>query len=772
MTEEPSHEEHEETLSLVSLSLDGKRIMLNDKPQYALSLPLDLARKKYENTFEIVYTLIFDGCNSFDVFYRSDDNLNACTKEVVNQIYERARAAKKGSGSSSSSSSGGGGNRSDSEKLPEAAIMKYTVKRKNKIVNEEEKEESTEQQEVLLSQLWETVKIGGKYCLVSYDPLSYSLRWLNEIEEADRILVPYTENATEAYEFKDPVDLEYFIQRAKKETLGSLFRKVKRCASSFYDTDEEAYTNLIAADVVFTYFQDKIGKTHYVFVHGKPGTGKGAILETFNQLAYRGVQMTNTNAANLYRLLSHIEKGQVVIIIDEANRLDEDPFLLDVLKTGYKGIAKVPRMMDSSSAANSKQFYYYTYCFKIIAAENLPRDWKAGGFKDRCLIIKTAPGNPGKDITDVVDNADDPEKAKILSELQFLRKLLFAYRLIHFSEPIPDVRIKGIIGRDNELIKPLIRLFKTHGDHSSLETIKKTLHYFVKQRNQEHTDTFDAYVNEQLEQLISSREGQLTQEQLSTFGTSRQLSFNDIWENIIKNKLDGKEIPDKPDSLMTSLFGEQSKKHLAMVLRNLGGRKAKDSSGNKREWKFDLKTLERFTKSFNVIPDKIELEDQDTLESATHRAVISFINDDNEEEEAEEEKFSDRSDRSFKNNGGSETNLTSENRNENIPYNIEISGNGKGNNNNLDAKEIDQDRISVKDVSDQSETMPSRHISHIALEPYKDGPEGDRQRERDIESFKSMPMLRCPLCDFRSVHKESIDHHVKYKHHQEEEGGA
>jgi hypothetical protein len=34
---------------------------------------------------------------------------------------------------------------------------------------------------------------------------------------------------------------------------------------------------------------------------------------------------------------------------------------------------------------------------------------------------------------------------------------------------------KGIMGRDRELIKPLIRLFKAYGDHDSLETIDTAL---------------------------------------------------------------------------------------------------------------------------------------------------------------------------------------------------------------------------------------------------------------------------------------------------------
>ncbi|MGH9988876.1 MAG: hypothetical protein ACREAS_00400, partial [Nitrososphaera sp.] len=84
---------HEEYLSFVSLSSDGKRIMLNDKPQYAISLPLDLSRKK-NKVYQIIYTLIFDLCNSKGVFYVSEDNIKACTREVVTQIYERALIKK------------------------------------------------------------------------------------------------------------------------------------------------------------------------------------------------------------------------------------------------------------------------------------------------------------------------------------------------------------------------------------------------------------------------------------------------------------------------------------------------------------------------------------------------------------------------------------------------------------------------------------------------------------------------------------------------------
>jgi hypothetical protein len=41
---------------------------------------------------------------------------------------------------------------------------------------------------------------------------------------------------------------------------------------------------LLAADSIFTFFQDLFASTHYTMVVGPPGSGKGAILVTFKYL--------------------------------------------------------------------------------------------------------------------------------------------------------------------------------------------------------------------------------------------------------------------------------------------------------------------------------------------------------------------------------------------------------------------------------------------------------------------------------------------------------
>jgi hypothetical protein len=501
-----------------------------------------------------------------------------------------------------------------------------------------------------VTQLWETVKIAGKFCLVSYDPLTDTLSGTEALENYDgagNTLVPFDDSAgIEHYSFSSKDELEQYIRRARGQTLGTLFRKVKHFVSKFHDTDVEAYTNLIAADIVFTYFQDKIGKTHYIFVWGEPDTGKGAILECFNQLGYRGDSVTVATAASIYRMLGSVEKGQIILIIDEANKLENDDFLLNVLKVGYKGNTKVPRVMDAQSSQFSKTQHFFAFCFKIIAAEKLPSHWRTGGLLSRCLLIHTVPGNAEIDITDVIDNAGDPENAEIMNQLTDLRKLLFAYRLLHYHDTIADVKIPGIVGRDREMIKPLIRLFMKHGNDSEvLKTVKETLHYFIKERNDKKVDSFNSEILKLVKQYIESH------------GNEYEFTFSDIWQ-YIEQQLHGEPIPDEPDSMKVDLLVKISKNRLGAVLRALGGNSVRDVSGTKRVWKFDEKTLNRFDKVYKIIPETIEVAEQTTLHL--------------EEEEQEQNSgsaiqssdTSDTFDTCFDQNEGSEKNSSSENCNE------------------------------------------------------------------------------------------------------------
>jgi hypothetical protein len=93
MTQE-KEEKFEPYLSEVVLQDDNKTILLNGNPDYSLSLPLNLSRKNAADKLKAVKGVIFNGCTSFGLNYVSDDNVTNRAKEVIGQLYERARVTK------------------------------------------------------------------------------------------------------------------------------------------------------------------------------------------------------------------------------------------------------------------------------------------------------------------------------------------------------------------------------------------------------------------------------------------------------------------------------------------------------------------------------------------------------------------------------------------------------------------------------------------------------------------------------------------------------
>ncbi len=87
----------------------------------------------------------------------------------------------------------------------------------------------------------------------------------------------------------------------------------------------------LAADVIYTYFQDEFGTTHYIICIGDNSSGKNAILMTFASLGYRVLLATSVSAANVYTFLGSLEECQGTIAEDEINNLDNDPVYTKVV---------------------------------------------------------------------------------------------------------------------------------------------------------------------------------------------------------------------------------------------------------------------------------------------------------------------------------------------------------------------------------------------------------------------------------------------------------
>ena len=130
-----------------------------------------------------------------------------------------------------------------------------------------------------------------------------------KIELDNQILVPpdKTLYLSKEYVFSDINQIKEYIKRAEKENLDTLFEKVKNVWKKYFDIDNETLT-LCAADTIFTYFQDKMGMTHYLLFVGDNNTGKSNALRIFNQLGYRPLFDTSITPANIYNFLGSLRK--------------------------------------------------------------------------------------------------------------------------------------------------------------------------------------------------------------------------------------------------------------------------------------------------------------------------------------------------------------------------------------------------------------------------------------------------------------------------------
>jgi ABC-type microcin C transport system duplicated ATPase subunit YejF len=95
----------------------------------------------------------------------------------------------------------------------------------------------------------------------------------------------------EPYQFGSIDELQSYMKRATEESIDSLYRKAKSIVQKFNDQDEHMLT-LLAADIVWSYFQDRFSTTHYIGIVGSNGSGKTTIGDTFAAIGYRTVTMT------------------------------------------------------------------------------------------------------------------------------------------------------------------------------------------------------------------------------------------------------------------------------------------------------------------------------------------------------------------------------------------------------------------------------------------------------------------------------------------------
>jgi hypothetical protein len=433
------------------------------------------------------------------------------------------------------------------EQVRKGQILEY---KNGKGTREKEKEDkNTKKKEIPVfkysqlgrSQLHEAVIVNGLPFFLKYDHITQEPELVENIEENSRILIPPNEEnypSSPPYSFESNEELAFFIQKARQVTLDQLLKFSKNIFFKYVDQDNHIVV-LLAADAIWTHFQDLFPATHYGEGVGTNDVGKSSMGYTFEYTGYRVVKATAISAANYNRVMGSIEPGQCVIIEDEGDNISEDPDKVKILKLGYEYNSKVPKI--NMNTTNQEQNWYFGYCYKIILAEKSLKEYKVPGLVDRTFTFNFRPGKVKYSIKEVVSrNANkSPILRKLYDELLSFRKLMLCYRLIHYQDLLPNIET-GLTNRDEELCKPLLQLF--YGTESLKNDIIPALEEFVKQRRTRKANSLEATLYPIIKKYVFKNAGLDSSKNTYSDLIKKKLvktPFREIWDYIIEGGIDG-----------------------------------------------------------------------------------------------------------------------------------------------------------------------------------------------------------------------------------------
>jgi hypothetical protein len=245
----------------------------------------------------------------------------------------------------------------------------------------------------------------------------------------------------------------------------------------------------------------------------------------------------------------------------------------------------------------------------MIITENPLDPKKAKGLVERTFTFRCKQSVNGniQSIKEVTANPVGLQK-ELYNELLDFRKLMLCYRLVHYSDKIPQIDTE-LKNRDKELAGPLLRLFQGTG---ALAEIEYSLGIFLAQRKEIQVSTFDSAI---LRPLIANL---LIKEDRS------ELYLEQIWTEL-KNSVHGRYDPTKPDEYKTKDYGT--------VYRNTLSQKIVDALGAVRKRKNDGTMLVFDEEKVNQLKETALPKDKvdDTVTSTTTEAEVMKEPEENNE---------------------------------------------------------------------------------------------------------------------------------------------
>lgn len=278
-----------------------------------------------------------------------------------------------------------------------------------------------------------------------------------------------------------------------------------------------------------------------------------------------------------------------------------------------------------------------TFGFKAFTMEEAPDINVAKGFMDRCFVFHCVSGSPQYDIKEVTNPAGDDEYVDLLKELEDNRKILFAYRLLHYHDPIPNIDL-SVKNREKQLCKPVLRLFQ---DSQCQKQIGEALADLIGQKRGLKRGTLEAKVLDVIDAIIANREKVKEQQKMQTAEEDKGQWILSPWEpNEIPNSelfesvrvgLEGEYKRDKDKSFETDEHGIVSHDKIRRLCHDKFGAEPRQSNGI-RYLKFNLDKLNK-AKAAYQFPDKVIILQKKTKKEQ-REGDSSKTNDDKKDSES------------------------------------------------------------------------------------------------------------------------------------------
>jgi hypothetical protein len=402
------------------------------------------------------------------------------------------------------------------------------------------------------------------------------------------------------YQFESEKEIQYHLQKASNLTLDRLYTDVKTVAKK-YIAASDTHHIIIAGDVIFTYFQDIFGQTHYLYFYGDNGTGKTINLQLLSLLAYRAMYDVDITAANIFTYYGTLEEGQGVILEDEADDLDyKQQEKMKIYKKGYNAGGKVSRT-ETGGSDGRVQEGYYVYGFKAFTGEERLDPDYAKGFNERTFYIKCESGDPEYDLSEVTSPAGAEEFEQLRQELEDMHKTLLMYRLIHHTDKFPNVDV-AVKNREKQLTKPLIRLFQ---GTQSLKEIAEALGKLIAERRGVKKETIEYAIYKTIEKLIAERK---------TYEFSAKLVYTTLRE-----ELDGEyKDENKDQSFETPIHGKVSHKRISQICEDRFGADIKHTS-NGNVLVFNEERFEKVKATYSLEDSGVQIiKEQQEVKDVKH----------------------------------------------------------------------------------------------------------------------------------------------------------